>query len=295
MGDERRLESWKEIGVYLQKDLRTARRWEKEEGLPVHRHSHKSRASVYAFPSEIDAWRASRKVVPEPVPPRLLWKIPAFAVTLLLCLVMVGNGVRPAGAQQNQALAKRLLCAECGDLESDLSLDGRSMAVTEWWSGDLGIQDTSTGQIKRLMVKAGDWKDSEAFAESPVFSRDLSQMAYLWDTGEKPFHVQLRIASNDSGKSRVVLDNPENNYYQPLDWSPDGKRLLVSIQKLDKTWQLEWVSAVDGAVVLLKSVGWRFYNTGNRPRLSPNGQFIAYSALAENPGTSCSAMARLFY
>jgi Tol biopolymer transport system component len=120
-------------------------------------------------------------------------------------------------------------------------------------------------------------------------------MAYLWDTGEKPFHVQLRIASNDSGKSRVVLDNPENNYYQPLDWSPDGKRLLVSIQKLDKTWQLEWVSAVDGAVVLLKSVGWRFYNTGNRPRLSPNGQFIAYSALAENPGTSCSAMARLFY
>jgi hypothetical protein len=154
MGDERRLESWKEIGVYLQKDLRTARRWEKEVGLPVHRHSHKSRASVYAFPSEIDAWRASRKVVPEPVPPRLLWKIPAFAVTLLLCLVMVGNGVRPAGAQQNQALAKRLLCAECGDSESDLSLDGRSMAVTEWWSGDLGIQDTSTGQ-KSVMFGNG--------------------------------------------------------------------------------------------------------------------------------------------
>ena len=71
MNDERRLESWKEIGAYLQRDLRTARRWEKEEGLPVHRHSHTSRASVYAFPSEIDAWRASRKVVPEPLP---LWK-----------------------------------------------------------------------------------------------------------------------------------------------------------------------------------------------------------------------------
>jgi len=35
---EARLESWKEIGAYLQRNAVTARRWEKEEGLPVHRH-----------------------------------------------------------------------------------------------------------------------------------------------------------------------------------------------------------------------------------------------------------------
>jgi hypothetical protein len=80
-----RLESWKEIGAYLQRDATTARRWEKEEGLPVHRHSHKSRSSVYAYPSEIDAWRAGRKVAAEPAPARPLWKIPAFALTMLLC------------------------------------------------------------------------------------------------------------------------------------------------------------------------------------------------------------------
>src|SRR5512143_3513254 len=87
------LESWKEIGAYLQRDATTARRWEKEEGLPVHRHGHKSRASVYAYPSEIDAWRASRKVAAEPPPVRILWRWPAFALTMLLCLIMVGNGV----------------------------------------------------------------------------------------------------------------------------------------------------------------------------------------------------------
>src|SRR5258707_9713689 len=97
---EIRLESWKEIAASLQRNAVTARRWEKEEGLPVHRHSHKSRSSVYAYPSEIDAWRASRKVVPEPAPARPLWKIPAFAATMLLCLIMVGNGVRPVAAQQ---------------------------------------------------------------------------------------------------------------------------------------------------------------------------------------------------
>src|SRR5678816_1264258 len=94
--EQGRLESWKEIGAYLQRDVRTAHRWEKEEGLPVHRHSHNRRSSVYAYPSEIDAWRASRKIVPEPPPPLPLWKTLlapsrslAVGVTLALCLVMV--------------------------------------------------------------------------------------------------------------------------------------------------------------------------------------------------------------
>ena len=50
-----RLDSWKEIAVYLRRDESTVRRWEKE-GLPVHRHCHKKKASVYAHKSEIDAW-----------------------------------------------------------------------------------------------------------------------------------------------------------------------------------------------------------------------------------------------
>lgn len=57
---EATLESWKEIAAYLQRQVRTVRRWEKEEGLPVHRHAHKVRGSVYAYPSELDAWRGFR-------------------------------------------------------------------------------------------------------------------------------------------------------------------------------------------------------------------------------------------
>lgn len=52
-----RLDSWKAIARYLNKSVRTARRWEAEEGLPVHRQMHKSQGSVYAYRSEIDAWR----------------------------------------------------------------------------------------------------------------------------------------------------------------------------------------------------------------------------------------------
>jgi hypothetical protein len=32
-------------------------RWEKREGLPIHRHHHHKLGSVYAFRSELDAWR----------------------------------------------------------------------------------------------------------------------------------------------------------------------------------------------------------------------------------------------
>jgi non-specific serine/threonine protein kinase len=52
-----RLESWKEIAAYLNRSVRTVRRWESGEGLPVHRHMHRSLGSVYAYKSELDAWQ----------------------------------------------------------------------------------------------------------------------------------------------------------------------------------------------------------------------------------------------
>jgi TolB-like protein/tetratricopeptide (TPR) repeat protein len=56
-----RLESWKEIAAYLRRGVRTVRRWEKEEGLPVHRHLHQKLGTVYAYKPEIDTWWASRR------------------------------------------------------------------------------------------------------------------------------------------------------------------------------------------------------------------------------------------
>src|SRR5947209_11180396 len=51
-----RLDSWKEVAAYLKRDERTVRRWEEREGLPIHRHQHKSRAAIFAYKSELDAW-----------------------------------------------------------------------------------------------------------------------------------------------------------------------------------------------------------------------------------------------
>ncbi len=68
-----RLDSWKEIAGYLRRGARTVQRWEREEGLPVHRLQHGKLGSVYAYPAELDTWFASRgaslEAEPEPPPP----------------------------------------------------------------------------------------------------------------------------------------------------------------------------------------------------------------------------------
>jgi Tol biopolymer transport system component len=63
----RRLDAWKEIAQYLGRDVTTVRRWEKREGLPVHRHLHDKLGSVFAYADEIDAWSARRSIQTRPV------------------------------------------------------------------------------------------------------------------------------------------------------------------------------------------------------------------------------------
>ena len=58
--EDRRLDSWKEIAAYLNRDVTTVQRWEKREGMPVHRHLHDRAGSIYAFRSELDAWVHAR-------------------------------------------------------------------------------------------------------------------------------------------------------------------------------------------------------------------------------------------
>jgi tetratricopeptide (TPR) repeat protein len=94
----KRLDSWKEIAGYLNRHVTTVRRWERQEGLPVHRHLHSTIGSIYAYARELDAWFESRREhaetslvatagqlaasEPLPAPPLLGAYAPAEAVAL---------------------------------------------------------------------------------------------------------------------------------------------------------------------------------------------------------------------
>jgi uncharacterized protein YjcR len=62
------LDSWKEIATYLNRNVRTVQRWEKREGLPIHRHVHERASSVSACKKEIDAWQKQRSRVSNEIP-----------------------------------------------------------------------------------------------------------------------------------------------------------------------------------------------------------------------------------
>ncbi len=63
-----RLVGWKDIAAYLGKTERTVKRWGASRGLPVYRVPGGAKASVYAFPAELNDWLTSRSTTdPEPV------------------------------------------------------------------------------------------------------------------------------------------------------------------------------------------------------------------------------------
>ena len=51
------LDGWKNIADYLGKSVRTAQRWRQEFGMPVHRLGGREGENVFAFRSELEAWR----------------------------------------------------------------------------------------------------------------------------------------------------------------------------------------------------------------------------------------------
>ena len=99
---EERLDSWKAIASYLNRDVTTVQRWEKRESMPVHRHLHDKLGSVYAFRSELDAWVRSRKAQPGPAalefdegpvrgaPATRTW--PWLAAALVVCALVLAMG-----------------------------------------------------------------------------------------------------------------------------------------------------------------------------------------------------------
>lgn len=90
------LSTWKEIAAYLNSGVRTCIRWEKENGLPVHRQEGAPRSRIFAYTSELDEWFKSRlsngTIHPEENGMRRpLWKRPSLVIPCLL--IVAGTAV----------------------------------------------------------------------------------------------------------------------------------------------------------------------------------------------------------
>ena len=159
-GRGRRLESWKEIATYLGRDVTTVRRWEKREGMPVHRHVHDKGGSVYAFSSELDTWLQSRKLRleeeddqaetpvdaksdhgPKGTPRARLWLVVAgMAVLALLSVTYVL--IRSHAGNSRQAKISSLAVLPLKNLSGESTQEYLAEGMTEALIGRLsGIHD----------------------------------------------------------------------------------------------------------------------------------------------------------
>jgi pentatricopeptide repeat protein len=171
------LDSWKEIAAYLDRDVRTVQRWEKREGMPVHRHLHDKLGSVYALAFELDAWRQNRKARLQEEPQETVSESPAASedapavvprvsrrrilgfgvalITLLTVAVIARIGVRNAGQLKIKSLAVLPLENLSGDPAQEYLANGMTEAVIGRLSTIHGlrvISRTSVMQFKNTRM-----------------------------------------------------------------------------------------------------------------------------------------------
>jgi TolB-like protein/Tfp pilus assembly protein PilF len=126
-----RLESWKEIAEWLQRDIRTVQRWERSRNLPVHRLPGGKRARVFAFQSELDSWRNSRSVQaavekeakPEPGRAGLIRN------ARLVVLPFLNLSGDPAQEYFSDAIADEMITALAGLAQEQLGVIARTTAM----------------------------------------------------------------------------------------------------------------------------------------------------------------------
>ena len=185
----RRLESWKEIATYLGRDVTTVRRWEKREGLPVHRLHHSRLGSVYAYTAELDAWRGDRtptaatdapearqvsEVVRRAPHARAAAALAALVLALaavLIWLVRERTTIQPASASGGiRSLAVLPLQNFSGNPEQDYLSDGMTEAL---------IARLSTIHALRVISRTSAMQFKGTRKSVPAIGKELSVDAVI--------------------------------------------------------------------------------------------------------------------
>src|SRR6185436_9121672 len=231
MTSDDRLDSWKEIAAYLKRDVTTVQRWEKREGMPVHRHVHQKMGSVYAFKTDLDAWARSRgsALVAEPAVesvvehgrPWGLWlaAVAAAAVVALLAWQLQKARTPP---QNPLADARFLPLTDFDGIEQSaaISRDGRFVAFLSDRDGpmDVWVTQVGVGQFYNL-TKGSAFELINPAVRTLGFSPDASFVTF-WlrrRDGSNGEAISLWAVPTLGGQPRPLFEGAAES-----DWSPDA-------------------------------------------------------------------------
>jgi len=237
-GQGRRLESWKEIAAYLGRDVTTVRRWERHEGLPVHRLLHRKLGSVYAYTAELDAWRNERAPAAptdaSDARPAILtsltpWKLVLSLAAAGAALATIGAGVwlqRTEYFWRNPIAGARFHAVtdfEGVEQAAAVSRDGQLVAFLSDRDGpmDVWLTQVGSGQFHNL-THGGAPELVNPSVRSLAFSPDGSLVTF-WvrkQNGSSAGDISVWAVPTLGGSPKLYLEGVAE-----YDWSRDGSRL----------------------------------------------------------------------
>ena len=212
-----KLDSWKAIAAYLKRDVTTVQRWERREGMPVHRHLHDKQGSVYAFCSELDVWSEGRRTATaqnEESPSEQAVQTAQTAV------------VPPPPASQVRPPTGRRWWLPIG-------IGGilLAAALAAYW---LAAERDLFWRDPLAEAKVTQLTDLSGTAQAAAISRDGRLVAFL---SEGDGHTDAWVIEVGSSQYRNLTQGrvPEliNASIRTLGFSPDGKLVTVWSRKAD--------------------------------------------------------------
>jgi Tol biopolymer transport system component len=224
------LDSWKKIAVYLKRDVTTVQRWEKREGMPVHRQLHDKMGSVYAFRPELDAWMRRRSEQP-PAPTASAPRTRVALIAGAAAIAAIGFAVLVWFEHSDHFWRNPIAGAAFqpvtgfdGENEAAaVSRDGQFVAFLSDRGGrtDVWVTQVGSGQFHNL-TKGISGELVNPSIRTLGFSPDGSLVTFWLRASHPPGRdISIWAVPTLGGEPRPYLEGAAE-----ISWSPDGSQIV---------------------------------------------------------------------
>lgn len=304
-----RLDSWKEIAAYLNRDIRTVQRWEKTANLPVRRLQKTGVRAVFAYSLDLDEWLEKQAgslpaidtnepadsepeleplaaVAPEhPAPPAAASNRSRATLAVLLCAAVIAAGaalyLKFRAPSSFGPFTSRPITSDPGsERDPDISPDGKYVAYS-YVAPNLGTrilvrQIDGSGEPRAITTApVNEW--------SPVWSPNGTQIAFL--RGDPSGEVSLHLtAALGGGQERQVTSGlrpyPRRRTLligHLLAWMPDGRHIIAPDRPNPTQGSLFLINAETGARTRITNPGDAQYDV--EPSISADGRTLVFNRI----------------